>query len=129
MNKSHYLIDDPNLPIYIDYNKVLIEVYRPLYRLEGHALMSKNDYLTIVNSIRDVIIFGEDIEFQYYRFEGIVYSIKYSIKNFCCQLWIEPNRIKLRSRNLEFLNEPENLEDYQKEDLLKKVDNILIRGL
>jgi hypothetical protein len=125
MNKSHYLIDDLNLPIYIDYNKVLIEVYRPLYRLDGHKLISKNDYLTIVKSIRDVIIFGEDIEFQYYRFGKMVYFIK----NFYCQLSLEPNRMILNSRNLEFLNEPKNLEDYQKEDLLEKVDNISIRGL
>ena len=79
MRNHRYLIDDPNLPIYIDYNKFLIEVYRPLYRFDGHTPISKNDYITIVKSIRDVIIFGEDIEFQYYRFGNIVYYIK----NFC----------------------------------------------
>ena len=125
MRNHRYLIDDPNLPIYIDYNKFLIEVYRPLYRFDGHTPISKNDYITIVKSIRDVIIFGEDIEFQYYRFGNIVYYIK----NFCCQLFIEPNTIVLKSGEVMFLNEPKTLESHKKESLLEKVDNILIRGL
>lgn len=125
MRNHRYLIDDPILPIYIDYNEFSIEVFRPLYRFSGHTPISKSDYLTIVKSIRDVIILGEDIDFQYYRFGNIVYFIK----DFCCQLFIEPDKIIFKSGELMFLHEPKALESHKKEDILKKVDSIIIRSL
>lgn len=123
--KHKYLIDDPELSIYIDYKDYYIEVFRPLYRFSGYTPISRDDYLTIINSIRNVIILGEDIEFKYFSYG----AIGYFIKNFCCQLFIEPERVLLKSRNLDFMYQPNILESHKKEGILEKVDSILIKGL
>ena len=123
--KHKYLIDDPNLVIHVEYTDSYIKVYRALYRFPDYIPISKKDYLTIVKSIRDVIILGEDIEFKHSNFGSTVFFIK----NFCCQLSLEQEKVTLRTKKLDFMFETKGLEYHKKEELLRQVDGILIRGL
>lgn len=119
------LVSDTDLGIYITWDDTSIEIYRVLYRLDDHLPISKNDYLTIIKSIKDSFTLDSDIEYQNTRFGVPLYFLK----SFCSQLLIQENMITFRVGELEFLNEPVFLDSYKKESVLQRLDNVALFGL
>lgn len=121
-----YRVSDTDRGIYLGFNENLIEIYRDSFEYDYKTpFIYKNDYLTIVKSIKDSVSLEDRIEFQYSTKNGMYYILR----NFCYLLVLETKKVVFKVNNIKSLQDSTVLDSFEKESVLGALDNILLSGL